>query len=146
MNRLNRRRFLTWIKLGWLSSISLALIAACTRRQQGAESNLRSDGFQAAGNVNESNQLLDKIQVQVGSIPIVVLPNPSQPEALIALNSTCPHAGCKVNWKESDRKFVCPCHDSEFAPSGQVLRGPAVKPLASYPVKIENRSILVKLS
>jgi len=62
------------------------------------------------------------------------------------LNPTCPHAGCKVDWQKDNSKFVCPCHGSEFDPSGKVISGPAARNLTSYPAKAEEQSILVKLA
>lgn len=36
----------------------------------------------------------------------------------------CPHAGCLVNWQEA--KFVCLCHQSEFAADGAWISGPSL--------------------
>lgn len=45
------------------------------------------------------------------------------------LSANCTHAGCVVHWNTTERCWDCPCHGSHFAPDGQVLNGPAVKPL-----------------
>jgi Rieske Fe-S protein len=44
-----------------------------------------------------------------------------------ALSSICPHLGCAIAWRAD--KFVCPCHDSEFKPSGGRVSGPAERDL-----------------
>jgi hypothetical protein len=44
--------------------------------------------------------------------------------------AVCTHAGCVVHWNPFERCWDCPCHGSQFAPDGQVLNGPAVRPLA----------------
>jgi Rieske Fe-S protein len=49
------------------------------------------------------------------------------------LNPTCTHAGCTVGlYVAANRGISCPCHGSFFGISGQVLNGPANRPLAAY--------------
>ena len=48
---------------------------------------------------------------------------------VIALSPVCTHMGCDVHWNNAERSWDCPCHGSRFAPSGDVLNGPAVDPL-----------------
>lgn len=42
-----------------------------------------------------------------------------------ALNPTCTHMGCIVNWNPEERSWDCPCHGARFAIDGKVLTGPA---------------------
>lgn len=35
-----------------------------------------------------------------------------------ALNATCPHAGCNVDFLGKESHFQCPCHDSTFQADG----------------------------
>lgn len=46
------------------------------------------------------------------------------------LNAVCTHLGCVVPWDGQDTKFKCPCHGSQYAADGHVVRGPAPRPLA----------------
>lgn len=41
--------------------------------------------------------------------------------------------GCRVNCNSAERSWDCPCHGSRLAPSGEVLLGPAVRPLEPKP-------------
>jgi menaquinol-cytochrome c reductase iron-sulfur subunit len=59
-------------------------------------------------------------------------------------SSICPHLGCGYNWNAQDQQFECPCHGSVFALDGQVLAGPAPRPLDTLLTKIENGELLVE--
>lgn len=53
-----------------------------------------------------------------------------RPPFFLYLRKVCTHLGCVVPWSAATNKFQCPCHGSQYAPDGHVVRGPAPLPLA----------------
>ena len=76
---------------------------------------------------------------------VAVLRNPYNSQKLIAVNPKCTHQGCDVKWVAEEKKYACPCHGSNFDANGEVLNGPATKPLAAYPAKIVGSQVLVEI-
>lgn len=54
-----------------------------------------------------------------------------------AVDSTCTHMGCELEWNGGERSWDCPCHGSRFSYSGKVLEGPAVDPLKKVEISGE---------
>jgi len=63
-----------------------------------------------------------------------------------ALNAICTHLGCVVPWYPEGNKFQCPCHGSQYAPDGHVIRGPAPLPFALAHCDVDAKDNMVKLS
>ena len=63
-----------------------------------------------------------------------------------ALNAECTHLGCIVPWDSIQKKFICPCHGSQYDGKGVVLRGPAPGALKLAKVQVEEESGKVLLS
>jgi cytochrome b6-f complex iron-sulfur subunit len=152
---MDRRTFLGWVGVGSLASSLPVAIAACfsTATQPQAQNTdstkeqipiARADGFGVVGTVAQLNQKGQILNKEFAPGPVLVIRNPTTTNQLVAVNPTCTHQGCTVDWKAQSRQLACPCHGSKFALDGKVLNGPANRPLKTYQVKIEGDAVLVK--
>jgi cytochrome b6-f complex iron-sulfur subunit len=62
-----------------------------------------------------------------------------------ALTSVCTHSGCDRNWSFSNNVFTCSCHNSRFNVDGSVVNGPALRPLASFPVSRNGNVLTIQV-
>ena len=51
--------------------------------------------------------------------------------SLHVVDTTCTHMGCELNWNSAEKSWDCPCHGSRFTYDGEIIEGPAVRPLNS---------------
>ena len=65
-----------------------------------------------------------------------------QQNEFIALSPICTHRGCTV--RKVREGFECPCHGSRYDRHGQVVNGPATRPLTSYPVEFQGAELLIQ--
>jgi cytochrome b6-f complex iron-sulfur subunit len=62
-----------------------------------------------------------------------------------ALSSICTHQGCSVEYNSTTGNVQCPCHGSEFATTGSVVKGPAASPLQKFPVSVSGNILTIIL-
>ncbi len=60
-----------------------------------------------------------------------------------ALSAVCTHLGCIANWKAEDGIVACPCHGSKFDKEGNVIAGPAPRPLPRFAMSLDDQGSLV---
>jgi menaquinol-cytochrome c reductase iron-sulfur subunit len=70
-----------------------------------------------------------------------VVRNPDN--SIVAFGPQCTHLGCAYHWDESVKEFACPCHASFFSLQGQVLAGPAPRPLDRYVTRVQNNRLQI---
>ena len=56
----------------------------------------------------------------------------------VIFSSVCPHLGCRYNWAAEQKRFICPCHGSEYGIQGEYLAGPAPRGLDPLPFREHN--------
>jgi nitrite reductase/ring-hydroxylating ferredoxin subunit len=85
----------------------------------------------------------DGVVVDAGGTLLVVIRTGDTTAA--ALSAECTHEGCTVEYVGGDVPIHCPCHDSTFAQSGQVVSGPARTSLRNYTATVGSDGVTVTL-
>jgi cytochrome b6-f complex iron-sulfur subunit len=62
---------------------------------------------------------------------------------VFALSAVCTHLGCITRFLSDERAIACPCHGSRFDLEGNVVHGPAPRPLPWLEVQADATGILV---
>lgn len=87
-----------------------------------------------------------QLVVEVGGDDEEVLVFRRKDGELAAVNLSCTHQGCDVDYVVETDEIDCPCHGSRFAVAdGKVLEGPAEDPLKTYAIRVEGESVIIEL-
>ena len=155
---MKRRTLTKYLTLSAIASSLPVALAACQSSSDTAstdsittnnkpvkiDSTPRDDGFAAIGTVAELDEkgfISDKAFF-AGSL--LLIRDPGDTSALIAVDSLCTHQGCSVDWESDAGVFACPCHGSSFNADGTVATGPATTALKTFEAIIEEDLVLVK--
>jgi len=71
-------------------------------------------------------------------IPAIIINREGE---IMAFSLTCTHLGCTV--EEAGEAFACPCHGSRYNSDGEVLKGPAQKPLRRLEIELQEDHTLI---
>lgn len=149
---MDRRFFMSWLGMGWIASCLPIAIAACTNNEPTPSTDAsaaplpapRADGYQAVGKLTDLEKNGHLLVKNFAGGTVLVTRDPKNSRSLLAVNPTCTHKGCVVEWKGSQSALVCPCHEATFSPAGQVVKGPASQPLKTFAAKLEGDTVLVR--
>lgn len=64
--------------------------------------------------------------------------------SFLAIDLKCTHKGCDLGYEAKDGgRFVCPCHGSMFKVTGEVINGPAKRPVMAYKTSFKDNTVTV---
>ncbi len=69
-------------------------------------------------------------------------------QGCFAMSSVCTHLGCMVQHQTASKakeEFFCPCHGSRFDFEGNVVGGPAPRPLDQVSLEIDGGELVVDI-
>jgi len=99
----------------------------------------------ATGVVRNGSRLNQVVVVRFDPVDLTNDTRARAADGIVAYSGVCSHTGCDVTeWLASTRRFLCPCHDSEFDPTdaARVDFGPAPWRLAALPLKIVDGALV----
>ncbi|HEY4667648.1 MAG TPA: Rieske 2Fe-2S domain-containing protein [Anaerolineales bacterium] len=135
---INRRQFLVW---GWGVSLLGLFGQAGVALLQFFRPRLAPGGFGGAviaGTIEE---------FEAGQVSYIlrgrVYISRLEDGGFLALWQRCTHLGCTVPWREAEGLFHCPCHSSLFNRKGEVVGGPAPRPLDLFSLRVEEGQLVV---
>lgn len=80
--------------------------------------------------------------VQFGRTPVIVVKEPNND--IRALEATCSHLSCIVQYEADDNVIWCACHNARFNLVGEVISGPPPHGLEEYEVNtLDNGEIWI---
>ena len=137
-----RREALKWLTRGFLSlwglgaaAVGLTFLRAPTSEKRPGEGVIRG-GTLSSMPVGGARFLAH------GSEPIFLV-RAAETE-VVAMSAVCTHLRCVLKWDDANARIVCPCHAGSFDRTGNVLSGPAKRPLPHYRVEVRDDEILVR--
>ena len=127
---LNRRAFLAHALRAGTGLAALPLAAACG--EPAAPPGLRIPRSQLSG--------VDRLVVLDGDLPVELA---RQDGRLVARSLLCTHQGCRVEWRETEDAYFCPCHEGVFDASGKPILGPPDRALREFPLRTDPEFVYV---
>ena len=141
---MDRRRFLSWFGLAWLS-FAAATTGALSIVLRYLFPNVLFEpptSFKAGFPSDYEIGIVDERWKEKFGVWLV-----RAAEGIYALSTTCTHLGCTPNWLGNESKFKCPCHGSGFYKTGINFEGPAPRPLERFRISLaEDGQILIDKS
>jgi len=151
MQGYSRREFLTW---AWWVSAGLLAVAAVAAAIVNLWPKGNSGPFGRKANVGK---VASFAPASVTYIPdyrlhLVCLRLKDGGTGFLALYRRCTHLGCSVPWVPDEPsedslaplgRFHCPCHGSIYNRYGEVVSGPAPRPLDTFSVTITGDDVVV---
>jgi cytochrome b6-f complex iron-sulfur subunit len=65
------------------------------------------------------------------------------PGGVYALSAVCTHLGCITRFLPDEKCIACPCHGSRFDLEGNVIHGPAPRPLQWLEMQVDSTGTLL---
>lgn len=139
---MSRRRFMT-LGIGAVgTAIALGYVGSAVKFLEPPVAN--AETLKEVGKVSDFEEGVPKLITYQGStveegVYVLNMGN----EGWLALDFHCTHLQCAVNYVDSTKNFICPCHGGVYDLKGNVLSGPPPKPLHRRAIQVQGDSVRV---
>jgi cytochrome b6-f complex iron-sulfur subunit len=144
---MDRRSFINLVGLGAIATSLPVALAACSSQDTAKVTPVAAPpptDFKSVGTLAELDKKGFLLNQETTGRPVLVVRDSRDASKLIAVNPTCSHKQCIVDWKGDRKAFECPCHGAKFSAEGALVQGPATEPLLTYVAKVEGDAVMVK--
>ncbi len=83
----------------------------------------------------EQDQTFRAKRPDLFNAPTMAIKYPAVTMSFVMFSSICPHLGCRYQWVGEQKRFICPCHGSQFGIQGERVAGPAPRGLDPLPFR-----------
>jgi Rieske Fe-S protein len=66
-------------------------------------------------------------------------------QKVIAFNLACPHENTALKWRDGDKRFQCPKHESKYTPEGVFTDGRATRNMDRLAIRRDGMKVIVGL-
>lgn len=66
-------------------------------------------------------------------------------QKVLAFNLACPHENTALKWREGDKRFQCPKHESKYTPEGVFTDGRATRNMDRLAIRRQGAQVIVGL-
>jgi len=79
--------------------------------------------------------------VRFGRVPVILIRQDQ--DTFKALEATCTHLDCIVQYNQARKQIICACHNGVYDLNGKNISGPPPKPLSTYTVSIIDDQVMI---
>lgn len=139
-NKQSRRTFLDWLLRGGLTAWFASIFYPVFKYMIPPDAPELNVSQIEAGTFSDFPKGSSKI-IRMGRIPVIVLRKKNGD--FKALEATCTHLDCTVQFKTDTEQIWCACHNGYYDVEGRNISGPPPRPLGQFNVTLKDDKVII---
>ncbi|MBC8322820.1 MAG: ubiquinol-cytochrome c reductase iron-sulfur subunit [Candidatus Marinimicrobia bacterium] len=140
MTKQSRRTFLDWLLRGGLTAWFASIIYPVFKYMIPPDAPELNISQIEAGTLSDFPKGSSKI-IRMGRTPVIVLRK--KKGDFKALEATCTHLDCTVQFKTDTEQIWCACHNGFYDVEGRNISGPPPRPLGQFNVTLKDDKVII---